>query len=439
MKTIYLDLSMGAAGDMLNAALYELLGNNEEKEKYIKTMNSLGLEGVSVTPEKSVKQGITGTHMTVKIDGAEEGEQHEGPDHDREHHTHDHADEHHHDHADGHHHDHDHTDGHHHDHDHTDGHHHDHEHNHHHSSMGDIEGIVSALPVSDRVKEDVISVYKLIAEAESKAHDRPVSEIHFHEVGTKDAIADVTGVCLLMDMLSPDKVVASPIHVGSGHVHCAHGILPVPAPATAHILEGIPMYGGRIEGELCTPTGAALLKHFVSEFGDMPVMRVAATGYGMGKKDFEQVNCVRAMLGQTDEMSKAVAELSCNLDDMTPERIAFCMERLFDAGALDVYTMPIVMKKSRLGTMLCVMCEESKREEMVKLIFKHTTTIGIRESISHRYTMTRRIGKVDTRYGEMRVKHSEGYGVERSKYEYEDLARIAREISESIEKIEKNL
>ncbi len=394
MKTIYLDLSMGAAGDMLNAALYELLGSNAEKERYVKIMNSLGLEGVSVTPEKSVKQGITGTHMTVKIDGEEEGEAHD---------------------------------------------HHDHEHHHHHSSMGDIEAIAAALPVSDKVKANVISVYRLIAEAESKAHDRPVSEIHFHEVGTKDAIADVTGVCLLMDMLAPDKVVASPVHVGCGHVHCAHGILPVPAPATAHILEGIPMYGGRIEGELCTPTGAALLKFYVNEFGDMPVMRVAATGYGMGRKDFIQVNCVRAMLGQTEESSKAVAELSCNLDDMTPERIAFCMERLIDAGALDVYTMPIVMKKSRLGTMLCVMCEESKREEMVKLIFKHTTTIGIRESISHRYTMTRRIGKVDTRYGEMRVKHSEGYGVERSKYEYEDLARIARNISESIEKIEKNL
>lgn len=430
MKTIYLDLSMGAAGDMLNAALYELLGSNAEKERYVKIMNSLGLEGVSVTPEKSVKQGITGTHMTVKIDGEEEGEAH---DHHGDHDHHDHDD--HHDHHD--HHDHEHTSGHTHAHEHND--HHDHEHHHHHSSMGDVEAIAAALPVSDKVKANVISVYRLIAEAESKAHDRPVSEIHFHEVGTKDAIADVTGVCLLMDMLAPDKVMASPVHVGCGHVHCAHGILPVPAPATAHILEGIPMYGGRIEGELCTPTGAALLKFYVNEFGDMPVMRVAATGYGMGRKDFIQVNCVRAMLGQTEESSKAVAELSCNLDDMTPERIAFCMERLIDAGALDVYTMPIVMKKSRLGTMLCVMCEESKREEMVKLIFKHTTTIGIRESISHRYTMTRRIGKVDTRYGEMRVKHSEGYGVERSKYEYEDLARIARNISESIEKIEKNL
>ena len=408
MKTLYLDLSMGAAGDMLNAALYELLGAAEQKAEYITLMNALGLDGVSVTPEKSVKMGITGTHMTVTIDGVTEGSGHD-------------------------HHDHDHGHGHDHSHD------HDHSHAHHHSSMAEIESIVKAMPVSEKVKKDVMSVYMIIAGAESAAHGVPVSKIHFHEVGMMDAIADVTGVCILMEKLAVERVVASPVHVGCGHVRCAHGLMPVPAPATARILEGIPIYGGTIRGELCTPTGAALLKYFVNQFGDMPVMRIAKTGYGMGTKDFDAVNCVRIMLGETDEKGTDIVELSCNLDDMTPERISFCMERLFDAGALDVYTVPVVMKKSRLGTMLCVMCDAKLREDMIRLIFKHTTTIGVRENISHRYTLNRKISMVNTPYGELRVKNSEGFGVQRAKYEYEDLARVAKGISESIEKVEKNL
>lgn len=398
MKTLYLDLSMGAAGDMLNAALYELLGAAEQKAEYITLMNALGLDGVSVTPEKSVKMGITGTHMTVTIDGVTEGSGHDHHDHD-----------------------------------------HDHSHAHHHSSMAEIESIVKAMPVSEKVKKDVMSVYMIIAGAESAAHGVPVSKIHFHEVGMMDAIADVTGVCILMEKLAVERVVASPVHVGCGHVRCAHGLMPVPAPATARILEGIPIYGGTIRGELCTPTGAALLKYFVNQFGDMPVMRIAKTGYGMGTKDFDAVNCVRIMLGETDEKGTDIVELSCNLDDMTPERISFCMERLFDAGALDVYTVPVVMKKSRLGTMLCVMCDAKLREDMIRLIFKHTTTIGVRENISHRYTLNRKISMVNTPYGELRVKNSEGFGVQRAKYEYEDLARVAKGISESIEKVEKNL
>ncbi len=404
MKTLYLDLSMGAAGDMLNAALYELLGATEQKAEYITLMNALGLDGVTVTPEKIVKNGITGTKMSVKIDGvAEESHDHHG-----------------HDHGDGHEHSHDH-------------------HEHHHRGMKEIEQIVKAMPVSDKVKTDVMNVYKIIAAAESAVHGRPVTEIHFHEVGMLDAIADIAGVCILMEKIAVERVVASPIHVGSGQVKAAHGILPVPAPATALILKDVPIYGGNIKGELCTPTGAALLKYFVNKFGDMPVMRVAKTGYGMGTKDFDALNCVRIMLGETDEKGTDVVELSCNLDDMTPERIAFCTERLFEAGALDVYTVPVVMKKSRLGTMLCVMCDAKQREDMIRLIFKYTSTLGVRENISHRYTLNRKINMVNTPYGELRVKQSEGFGVQRAKYEYEDLARVARGISESIDKVEKNL
>ena len=308
MKTLYFDCGMGAAGDMLTAALLELL---PDPDAFVAELNGLGIPGVEYVREKSVKCGITGTHIAVRVHGEEEGEHHHDHDHDHEHHhdhdhDHEHDHDHDHDHEHDHEHDHDHDHHHDHDHDHEHDHHHDHDHDHghhhHHSGLHDIGHIVrDHLTVPDAVKEDIIAVYRLIAEAESAAHDMPVEEIHFHEVGTMDAIADVTAVCLLMHRLAPEKVVASPIHVGSGHVKCAHGILPVPAPATAYLLKGIPMYGSGVSGELCTPTGAALLRHFVTDFGDMPVMRAEAIGYGMGKKDFTTANCVRAFWGESDE------------------------------------------------------------------------------------------------------------------------------------------
>lgn len=287
MKTLYLDCSMGAAGDMLTAALLELLS---EPEAFIEELNELGIPGVRYSREPAVKCGITGTHVRVAVNGGEEQS--------LDLHEHTHTHEHPHDHAHQEEHDHQHE---HHEHTHEHSHDQSHSHEHHHSGMHDIEHIVTGhLALPQKVKDDVMAVYGLIAQAESKAHGRPVSEIHFHEVGTMDAIADVTAVCLLMDRIAPDKVMASPVHVGSGQVRCAHGILPVPAPATAHILMGVPCYGGSIQGELCTPTGAALLKHFVSKFGPMPLMTVNAIGYGMGKKDFPAANCVRAMLGESE-------------------------------------------------------------------------------------------------------------------------------------------
>ena len=318
MKTLYLECNMGAAGDMLTAALLELTG---DKQAFLDRMNALGLPGVRVDAEPSVKCGITGTHMHVTIDGAEEEPGDDG------HHSHEH--EHHddHDHPHDHdHHNHEHDHEHHHDH----GYPHDHDHgHHHHASVKDIDGIIGGLDVSEKVKADARAVYALIADAESRVHGRPVTEIHFHEVGTMDAVADVVGVCLLMEALAPEQVIVSPVHTGSGQVRCAHGILPVPAPATALILEGIPSYGGQVKGELCTPTGAALLKHFADRFGNRPVMAVEAVGYGMGKKDFDQANCVRAFLGESEGVKETVTKLECNLDDMTGEDLGFAEEQLF--------------------------------------------------------------------------------------------------------------
>ena len=294
--------------------------------------------------------------------------------------------------------------------------------------MHDIEHIVrDHLDLPGKVQDDVLAVFGLIAEAESHVHGVKVDEIHFHEVGTMDAVADVTAVCLAMAALSPDEVVVSPVHVGSGHVSCAHGILPVPAPATAYILRDVPIYGGAIRGELCTPTGAALLKHFADRFGDMPVMRTEKIGYGMGKKDFEAANCVRALLGEREERSSDAVLLACNLDDMTPEAVGFAMETLLAEGALDVWTTPVGMKKNRPGILLSVLCRPEDREATVRRLFRHTSTIGIRESTVRRYTLARREEVRETAAGPVRRKISEGYGVTRVKDEYEDLARIARE------------
>ena len=398
MKTLYFDCGMGAAGDMLTAALLELLPN---QDAFLEEINALGIPRVQVKKERSVKCGISGTHITVTVDGREE----EALDS----HSHDH----------GHHH------GHHHEHEHE--HSHSDEDSHSHNGIHEIEHIIESLKLSEKAKADVLAVYKLIAEAESHVHGVAITDIHFHEVGTMDAIADIAAVCLLMEKIAPEQVVVSPIHVGSGHVRCAHGILPVPAPATAYILRDAPIYGGGVKGELCTPTGAALLKHFATRFGEMPVIKTQAIGYGMGKKDFEAANCVRALLGDVAKTSSTVTELSCNLDDMTPEAIGFAMERFFEAGALDVYTIPVGMKKSRPGVLLCVMCKASDKDKMVQSMFEYTSTLGIRESSSNRYTLNRTVSKVDTPLGKLRKKQSEGYGVTRAKYEYEDIARIARE------------
>ena len=296
-----------------------------------------------------------------------------------------------------------------------------------HRGLGEIREIVEGLELSPAVKDRVLEVYGLIAQAESKAHGRPVEEVHFHEVGSMDALADIVGVCLLMEQIAPEQVLASPVHVGSGQVRCAHGVLPVPAPATAHILQGVPMYGGAVRGELCTPTGAALLKTFVTSFGQMPPLAVEKTGYGMGKKDFEAANCVRAFLGDTPQEREQAVELRCNLDDMTPEELGFAMERLLELGALDVYLSPVGMKKSRPGVMLSCLCNPADEQKMVQAMFRHLSTLGIRRYLVDRYRLERSVEWRQGPLGQARVKHASGFGVQKSKLEYEDLASIAKE------------
>lgn len=384
MKTLYIDCAMGCAGDMLTAALLEL---HPDRDGFIARMNdALGGKAVlSAKPDR--KCGVMGTHVTVLINGDEEGEPER--------------------------------------------------HHHHHTSVAEITEFIDTVPLADEVKDNAKAVYTHIAEAESRVHGHPIENIHFHEVGSLDALADVLSVCELMHELAPDKVLASPVNVGSGFVKCTHGVLPVPAPATELILRGVPIYSGQIKSELCTPTGAALLKHFAEDFVPMPVLKVERVGYGTGKKDFEAANVVRVLLGETEAECEQIVELACNLDDMTPEELGFTMEELFRLGALDVYFTSIGMKKSRPGVMLTCMCRSDKRDEMLRCIFKHTTTLGVREYVCNRYNLTRSIDTVQTEYGAVRIKKAEGYGVKRSKAEYDDLAKLARENDTTIAEIRK--
>ena len=399
MKTLYLECAMGAAGDMLMGALYELY---PEKEQFLYTMNHL-FPGLTVAAENVRRQGIAGTHMRVVIDGQEEG--HGGLvhaiDQEHSHEAHDHT----HDHAHG--------------------------YEHHHHTPGQIRHLIQELPLPQPVRDQAEAVYALLAQAEARAHGVPVEEVHFHEVGTLDAVADVVGVSLLLHLLSPDRIVVSPVTVGSGTVRTAHGLLPVPAPATACLLEGVPVTTGDIPAELCTPTGAALLRTFAGDFGPMPAGVLLRCGHGCGTKDFPRANCVRAFLleeeGGAEGPNDAVTELKANIDDMTGEALGFAMEALLAAGALDVSYQTIQMKKNRPGVLLTCLCRPAEADRLAREILRHTTTFGVRRTDCTRYALTPASVTEHSLYGPVRRKEAIGYGVTKAKVEYADVARIARE------------
>ncbi|MGI5952256.1 MAG: nickel pincer cofactor biosynthesis protein LarC [Brooklawnia sp.] len=377
MPTLYLDTAMGAAGDMLAAALLEL---DADPDGVLTTMNSLRLPGVQISTAVEARAGITGTRFLVNVDGQPE-------------------------------------------------HSHDHQHTHH--RLTDVHGIIESLPLPGPVIADALAVYQLLAEAETKVHGTTTDLIHFHEVGTLDAIADIVAVCLLMHRLAPGRVLCSPVTVGSGQVRSAHGVLPVPAPATAELLRGIPIVGGPIRAELCTPTGAALLKHFVTEFVPaLPAFTIDRIGHGVGSKEFEAANVVRSILGiatptvgETDQ----IVQLSTSLDDMTGEEIAFAVEELLAAGALDAYTTAITMKKGRPAVLLTCLCAPELADDLAGQIFRHTSTLGIRRELVGRYVLSRELLVAETRFGPVRMKRSFTGREWHEKAEYDDLARIARE------------
>ena len=396
MKTLFIDCGMGAAGDMLMAALLELLPE-EERGGFIASLNGLGIPGVRVELKSAEKCGIRGSRVCVTVHGEDEEELH--------------------------------------------GHEHGHGH-HHHASLPDILAIINSLRLPGPVRDRAAAVYETVASAEARVHGREPGEVHFHEVGAMDAVADVAGVCLLVYMLAPERIVCSPLRTGFGQVRCAHGVLPVPAPATALLLEGIPAFAGDIAGEMTTPTGAALVGSIAGEFGNMPAMKIERVGYGMGSRDFPAANCVRAVIGEGLESAppeRDAAELFCTIDDMTAEDIAFACETLMEAGALDVYTAPVGMKKGRPGTLLCCMCAYARRDEFARLLLRHTSTLGVRVYVPERYKLSRTVERVETPLGELRVKRSNGFGVERRKPEFDDLARMARGAGRPVSELRREL
>ncbi len=373
MKTLYLECSAGASGDMMMSALSGLL---DDIDPFVKRMNSLGIPGVEVRREKTEKLGIACNHIAVEICGGEED---------------------------------------------------DIEHCHHHSHITtkSVSEIIDSLDVSDKVREDAKGIYSLIAEAESNAHGVPVDKVHFHEVGMLDAVTDIVGVCLLFEMLAPEHVYASPVRTGYGHVTCMHGTIPIPAPATEYILRGIPCYAGDVEGEFCTPTGAAVLKHFVDEFTGMPFMTYSKVGYGAGKKDYPIANMIRAFLGESSHGLPRVCEIVCNVDDMFPEDIAETMQVLLDEGALDAFITPIIMKRGRPASMITCLCRPTDTDRFSRLMLAHTSSSGLRVTLKDRYEMVSHFEERQIGGHTVKVKVSEGFGIRKEKPEFSDLKEIS--------------
>ncbi|MBQ7739889.1 MAG: nickel pincer cofactor biosynthesis protein LarC [Eubacterium sp.] len=364
---LYLECNMGASGDMLTAALADLFENKTGIEN---ELNSLNIPDTVFKLEKRSSCGIGALGVSVIIDGKEEE---------------------------------------------PGGGHYSHHHGRH---LEDVFEIIDKINAPSKVKEDAKAVYKIIAEAEAQVHGKEVGEVHFHELGMLDAIADVTAVAYLVNRLAPEKIIASPINLGNGTVKCAHGIMPVPAPATEKIINGVPCYKSDIQSELCTPTGAALIKYFANDFSSSARFdKNVKTGVSAGKKEFDSApNILRAYLYESE-----VVELSCNVDDMTGEEIGFAVQVLMNAGARDAFTTPVFMKKGRPAYMLTVLCESGERERFVRLLFRHTSTIGIREYTPSRYTLKREIRED----AGVHIKRSEGYGEEKEKIEFEDIKDLA--------------
>ena len=444
MKILYYDCFAGISGDMNLAAMIDL----EVSADYLKAeLAKLGLEDefcLECQPQK--RNGIQGMQVHVRL-GCGQNESGEHGEHEDDHH-----------HGHDHHHDHDHEHGHHHDH-HGHGHTHGHKHNSKehlpHRNLAAIEAIIMQSDLSEPVKQTSLDIFRRIAEAEAKVHGKPLGEVHFHEVGATDSIVDIVGAAICYHALGVDAVWASPLELGSGFVRCAHGMMPVPAPATAEILHGLPTSRGGVEHEATTPTGAAIVATLASAITAAPVMTTLKTGYGIGHRqsqrpNVDRPNMLRVELAEVDA-SLAGASLSapiqaaveptgahhaascgacllqCNIDDMSGELLAETMDTLIEQGAGDVYFTPVVMKKSRPGVVISVVCGESERARFTELLFRHTTTLGVKVFLHEKAMLEQNFASVTTPLGTVRLKqallHSK---VLRSKPEFEDCKALAR-------------
>jgi uncharacterized protein (TIGR00299 family) protein len=363
MKICYLDAFSGISGDMTVGALIDA---GADSTALVRALDSLGT-GATFRIEKTSRRGIAASKFYV--DGA-----------DSKHHRH----------------------------------------------LKDILELIGKAALSGRAKYNATAVFQRLGEAEAKVHGIALTKVHFHEVGAVDSICDIVGACAALDLLNVDALYSSPINVGSGTVNTEHGILPIPAPATAELLTGKPIYSRGPNMELTTPTGAAIAVTLAAEFGAMPAMTIAATGYGAGDKDFkEHANVLRVLIGESSGASESttVAVLEANIDDSTPQVLGYALERFLEAGALDVTLEPVLMKKNRPGTLIRVIAKPEDREKLAALMFAETTTLGLRIHTAERRVQARRIQEVDTPHGKVKIKIA---GDGSFSPEYDDCRTLAR-------------
>lgn len=377
MKILYFDCFAGISGDMTLAALADC---GADTNYIVQNLKLLPVSGWQINFEQKTSQGIRGTTLKVHLSGEQQPHRH----------------------------------------------------------YQEIKDMIINCNLPDKVKGTSINIFDNLAVAEAKVHGTSVERVHFHEVGAVDSIIDIVGAALALDNLNIDEIHCSELPVGNGTIRCSHGLLPVPAPATAELLKNVPIRNTDIKGEMVTPTGAAIIKSLSKNFGSMPSMLLEATGYGFGTKNFGIPNFLRVFIGKgrdTSLMLEKVCLVETNIDDMNPQIYEYLSEKLFEAGALDVYITPVIMKKSRPGSLLTIICHPRQHRQMAEIILSETTTLGLRYRFEERYAAPRRLKTLQTKYGAVQIKVAGTAKNISFQPEYEDCKKIARSQGKPLKEI----
>lgn len=379
MKTLYFDCSSGISGNMTLGALLEIIGD----EKYLlEEIKKLNIDGYKIEISKKVKNGITGTYVDVILE------------HEHHHHDHDHDEHHHH---------------------------------HEHRNLNDVNAIIDNSSLEDKTKELAKRIFLRVAKAESKVHNKPLEEVHFHEVGAIDSIIDIVGTAILINKINPDKIISSIVNDGYGFIECAHGMMSVPVPATSEIFtdSGVKFRQIDIDTELVTPTGAAIIAELATEFVPLPTMTIKKIGWGAGSKDLKIPNVLKVYYGEMENQEGNIVVMETNIDDCGGEILGYTEELLFQNGALDVFFTPIFMKKNRPAYRLTVSCKKENMKKLQNIIFRETTTIGIRYRYENRTELERESIELDTKFGKIKAKKVKNQDETYIYPEYESIKELA--------------